>query len=776
VLGRPHARAILPCLLACVALALAVPALAAAATYEVNTAVDQEDANLGDGTCETENGGCTLRAAIVEVNFSADAANTIEFDPVVFNGQEEDTIFLSSPLQTIFKPVAIEAGSSCMTADVDGAPCAGVVGTGTDPVLAIEADDSTVSGLAITAGSIGIGVFGASTGFTATGNWIGIPMSGTNSGNSTGIFIGPGSDGAQIGGPETVDRNVIAHNELGLDIEGASGATVLGNRFGQPGGGLDPEPQATNIEITNLKPVVGEELQAEDNEIGAVVDQAAQQTDPCDGGCNVISSATGKGIDLVGNLDQEEAPASGPTTIRGNYVGLNPAGTAAVDNVSYRGNGQHGILAGAADDVTVGGPQAGAANFVAGGEHGIYGKDGDDLFVSANVIGIAPTGDVVAPPSRTGISALALNLDDPLAGGPIVASNSVRMGEDGVGIENWFGKATIVTNALEGGENGILTRGEADGSLIAGNSVEASDDTGIVLRNPGNEVLGNEVLDSGSGIEVDPGAEVDVSGNVIGGDTAEDENVISGSDGFAIVVRGIEESRNEVRRNRGSGNEGEADFIVLRPWEDGGDPNGVKRPTITGAGKTETSGKAQPGALVRVFRKASNEEGELAGFVAEAVANGSGEWKTTYAALPEGTILTATQTLAGGTSELSATVTTPPDPPAPPPSGCPAVPSACPPAAPSATTPAPPPDTTKPKVTIKKAPKPNSTSTTAKFVFSANEKSTFKCKLDKKAWAKCKSPKKYKKLKPGKHVFKVKATDTAGSVSKVLTRKFTVGE
>ena len=36
-----------------------------------------------------------------------------------------------------------------------------------------------------------------------------------------------------------------------------------------------------------------------------------------------------------------------------------------------------------------------------------------------------------------------------------------------------------------------------------------------------------------------------------------------------------------------------------------------------------------------------------------------------------------------------------------------------------------------PKATIKKAPKAKSKSTTAKFVFSANEKSTFKCKLDK---------------------------------------------
>jgi hypothetical protein len=86
-------------------------------------------------------------------------------------------------------------------------------------------------------------------------------------------------------------------------------------------------------------------------------------------------------------------------------------------------------------------------------------------------------------------------------------------------------------------------------------------------------------------------------------------------------------------------------------------------------------------------------------------------------------------------------------------------------------------DTTKPIVTIKKAPKAKSTATTAKFKFVSNESgSTFQCKLDKKAFAKCKSPKTYKKLKLGKHVFKVKATDAAGNVSAVLTRKFTVLE
>jgi hypothetical protein len=62
------------------------------------------------------------------------------------------------------------------------------------------------------------------------------------------------------------------------------------------------------------------------------------------------------------------------------------------------------------------------------------------------------------------------------------------------------------------------------------------------------------------------------------------------------------------------------------------------------------------------------------------------------------------------------------------------------------------------------------------FKFTSTEgKSTFQCKLDKKPFKACGSPKTYKKLKPGKHVFKVRAIDKAGNVDPTpAKRKFTV--
>jgi hypothetical protein len=52
---------------------------------------------------------------------------------------------------------------------------------------------------------------------------------------------------------------------------------------------------------------------------------------------------------------------------------------------------------------------------------------------------------------------------------------------------------------------------------------------------------------------------------------------------------------------------------------------------------------------------------------------------------------------------------------------------------------------------------------TFKFI-SSEAGSTFLCKLDKKAFAKCRSPKTYKNLKPGKHTFQVKARGPQGLV------------
>jgi len=178
-------------------------------------------------------------------------------------------------------------------------------------------------------------------------------------------------------------------------------------------------------------------------------------------------------------------------------------------------------------------------------------------------------------------------------------------------------------------------------------------------------------------------------------------------------------------------------------------------PVISSAKLGGASGSgAEPGATVRVFRKASAEPGEIQSFLGAAEADGSGNWSVTYAAaVPGETRIAATQTGATGTSELTFATTEP----APKEEGEEK-------------------DTTPPQTKIVKGPKRKTHARKVKFKFTSSEAgSTFKCKLDRKKVKTCRSPKVYKKLKPGKHVFKVWAIDKAGNKDPTpAKRKFKV--
>jgi hypothetical protein len=81
------------------------------------------------------------------------------------------------------------------------------------------------------------------------------------------------------------------------------------------------------------------------------------------------------------------------------------------------------------------------------------------------------------------------------------------------------------------------------------------------------------------------------------------------------------------------------------------------------------------------------------------------------------------------------------------------------------------PDLTPPETHLGKA-KINRKKRRAKFKFSSSEPgSSFLCKLDKKKFKPCSSPKTYKHLRPGKHTFKVEAKDGAGNIDPSPAKK-----
>ena len=76
---------------------------------------------------------------------------------------------------------------------------------------------------------------------------------------------------------------------------------------------------------------------------------------------------------------------------------------------------------------------------------------------------------------------------------------------------------------------------------------------------------------------------------------------------------------------------------------------------------------------------------------------------------------------------------------------------------------------------ITAGPKKNSTATTAKFKFKADRRRrrSSNASSTEAKWAKCTSPKTYKKLKVGKHTFRVRAT-ASGLTGAVAKYQFTV--
>jgi hypothetical protein len=73
-------------------------------------------------------------------------------------------------------------------------------------------------------------------------------------------------------------------------------------------------------------------------------------------------------------------------------------------------------------------------------------------------------------------------------------------------------------------------------------------------------------------------------------------------------------------------------------------------------------------------------------------------------------------------------------------------------------------ETVAPATTLVSGPSGTVTSSDASFRFSANEASTFSCKLDSGSYASCTSPTSYSGLAEGGHTFRVRATDRAGNV------------
>lgn len=730
----------LPLLAAAVAAcALALPGVARAELLTVDTNADAPDAALGAGGCATAAGKCSLRAAIEESNASVGESDEIFFGEEPFDGSSANAIVLAAPLPPIDDPARVN-GRECETEIGIRGPCVEIVGVAGATGLAIEgAPETEVEGVSIVAAEVGIAASGSS-GVRIRGSWLGIGLDGAAAGNGTGIRLASGSDRSRVGGEGADAGNLIGNSDgAGLAILGASEVRVLGNRFGVAPAGATAAPNGTDLQVASTA-----SSDAAENVVGTRVGSDAAASAICDGGCNVISGSQSSGIDLGG--DGGELQPAIATTVTGNQIGLDSSGLGAVPN------GGAGILVGSAPQTVIGGGKAGSANTFAGGAAAVEAGGAPDLVVRGNLIGESAAAAALPPPadgivvSSEGLTTSAVEA--------LITDNRIAL-SGGTGIAQQGFGAWLAGNAISGATNGIVLSGldEGQGNLVEGNSVEGTEAAAILIENDANEVNGNHIVGAGAaGVEIRGPLPFGATDNLIGGDTAAEENTVDGSSGAAIAIVDLEGTQNEVARNRGAGNLGAfIDLAAASPGTEPTGPNGGVAPPAFATTESAAAGTAEPGAAVRVYRKGSPLPGELNSFLGLAIADEDGNWSLAYAAaLPPGTSVAASQTNPlGGSSELAfATVAS---------AGAAAGAGSAPSAAER--------DTRAPQTRITAHPRPRSKRLSARFRFAADEAgSSFVCSLDGRRYRPCRSPKAYTGLRPGAHVFRVRAVDPTGNV------------
>lgn len=758
--------------------ALFVPSAANGALLTVDSILDESDLVLGAGGCSTVGDACTLRAAIEEANLNPDR-DKIDFDPSVFDGGVAGTIALATELPMIGGPVTIaDLCPPNMYNEVARRPCVGVDAEGNASGFRVGADEVAIEGIAVTGAAIGIDVIRSSDDFVARRDWIGADLAGGSDPNATGILLGPGANDARIGGyvAGTAGGNKIVYNNaVGLDLDGASRSEVVGNDFGLVG--HSTAPNGKDIEITDHSDGGGSVVKAVANEVGSEIFGFGELSTYCDEGCNVISGAAYAGIDLQGD-GGSELPASGPTTILGNFIGADASGEEAVPN------GYSGIVVGNADRVTIGGSREKDGNLITGGLWGVIaGSESRELAIENNDVGRAADGlGVIGPPTQGALSvdSSGISYSEAVAR---IAANSIAL-DEGVAIENRGHGAIIVGNQIYGGDVGIHSFGENPWWFgeIDGNEVNSAAHFGILVESSKYRILGNAVFLAGkAGIRVGSPSVPPLSEVLIGGNDGVDENLIEFGGGPAVEIVG-ESSFVQVARNFGGANAGP--FIDLGADGLGNQPDGpnggIQAPSIGIANVNEVSGgSAEPGATIRVFLKTDPSPGGLEDFLASTQVQNDGRWSVTYPTpLPAGTPIAVSQTGFHGTSELTSASTHAADAaggsPQPPLLSSSPKPGEAPCAHASGARCANRPRA--PETRIVTGPRRRQRRTTATFRFvSLPSGSRMRCSLDGKPFRYCRSPKTYRDLRLGRHAFRVRAVGRSGLIDKSpAVRRFIV--
>ena len=291
---------------------------------------------------------------------------------------------------------------------------------------------------------------------------------------------------------------------------------------------------------------------------------------------NIIGGTTPAARNVISGNNtgiQINGPASSGTTIQGNYIGTNAAGTAALvsggvsQSVIGIAIGNNGGGTGSSNN-TIGGTTAAARNVISGNasdniklfDDTITGNKIQGNYIGTNAAGTAGLG------FGTGIDFLRTN--DTLIGGTVTGAGNVISGNSGYGIAldgsrnliqgNFIGTNAAGTAKVPNGAFGILMvadgfNAESNNTIggttpAARNIISGSGSHGIRFElqasTTGNLIQGNYIGtdingtaalgNGGSGIQIFASVEPAGGVNTIGGTSATARNIVSGNSGDGI--------------------------------------------------------------------------------------------------------------------------------------------------------------------------------------------------------------------------------------------------
>ena len=503
---------------------------------------------------------------------------TINFSTTTFPSTAPATISLSSPLPRILvDSLKVDASNAGVIIDGGSLPAGStgliVEGAAGVKIQGLQILNFPLDGIALIYGATNTTIGGdrskgegnivsnndgagivilhdSTTSNKVQGNNLGTDATGIlPNGNSWGAVIALGAKDNLIGGASGNLRNIIGSNrEAGIDLEGAgtTGNKVEGNYIGTNGTFLSLIGNSSGIVI---------QLAAKNNVIGG---NAA-------GARNIISGNSNSGVII------EETGTTG-NRVLGNYIGTNPAGTAAA------GNNDGVVIGFGAQNNIIGGTSASDRNIISGNSDvgvQIQNETTRGNQVLGNYIGTNHNGQAGLP-NFWGV--LIKDAPDNIIGSAAAGAGNLISGNTNVGVQIENVEAVnnkVMGNLIGTNSQGTAALGNGDGVVIAfgarnneiggtetgaRNLISGNNFAGVVIEGgDAGPVSGNQVLGNYIGTNVSGAAPVSnefgvalISGakdNTIGGATNGARNLISGNTEAGILIQGNGTTGNQVLGN-----------------------------------------------------------------------------------------------------------------------------------------------------------------------------------------------------------------------------------